>query len=365
MTQTISKRLMYLDLFRLVSAISVVIIHVTAGAISKYSTGSPLQFLVTLLNSIALFAVPAFIFISAYGFSIAYHNRKVEIASFLKKRFATLLIPYFLWTLLYNIDQLYASHGTFSILNFIGHLLLGTAFYHLYFMPIIFQFYFLYLPLKYLFERGKPILVLLTSFLLFYIYTKGLPLSKVFPIISQINAHLPLKANLPYTDRFFMSYLPFFTLGIFMGIEREAILNQLYRWRFFIFIAYLVTESLHAYTRIAWYVYQTSPIQIPFIWETSALLSILMLLLITNRLEPLYQNWHTLSKLSAYTFTLYLAHPLILQIVDVKLARIGAHSQTLLIGISFLLAISLPLLVRFEKDRLHSKLKASWWKSNQ
>lgn len=359
MNKSNASRLLYLDFFRIVAAICVVIIHITASAIYKYSDGSSLQFAVTLINSFALFAVPAFIFISAYGFTLAYHGKAFSPLVFLKKRFSALLLPYVIWTLIYYFDQLYVGNAHFQIQEFLMHLMLGTAFYHLYFMPIIFQFYLLYWPLKYCFEKFKPSLAFIISVILFIVYVKGLPFSQNAAFINTLNALLPLKAHLKYADRFFMSYLPFFTLGIYLAIHREEKLTLLSKLKWLIFPLYLALAGLHAYTRIAYYVYKLTPIQIPFVWELSSVLSIVTLLIASKILEPHYHAQKLIPKLSAYTFTLYLAHPLILQLSEIKLSLIGVHSQTLLLLVSFILAVGIPLFVSYQKDRFKQRLNES------
>lgn len=349
-------RYAYLDLFRLLSAIAVVMIHLTASAIVRYEAGSLPQLVVTFINGLMLFAVPAFIFISAYTFMYIYTGKKISPIDFLKKRVAVLLIPYSAWTLLYYLDQLYFSKSPFDLLVLMKHLLLGTSFYHLYFMVIIFQFYLLFIPLKWLFERFNPLLVLSLSFFAFYIYSSGLPFAGSNHFIGQLNNALILKSEILYSDRFFMSYLPFYTLGIYLAYAIKNNKLQLRKLLPLFLPLYLVYEYAHTGGRIAYYVYQQNfNFQLPFAWEVSSIFSILILLALCQWIESKGMPTQLIIKLSAYTFTLYLAHPLILQICEIKLVPLLSGHYSLSLLITLFMAISIPLSGSWLLERIKQK----------
>lgn len=343
-TPLIKTRMAYLDLFRLIAAIAVVVIHLTASAIGKYQPGSSLQFAVTLINGAALFAVPAFIFISGYTFMVVYRNKPINFISFFKKRISVLIIPYFAWSLVYYITRQRLSAQPYDLVQFGMCLLTGSAFYHLYFMPIIFQFYLLFIPLKRLVERFSPALLAVSTLLLYYVFTSGIPFAKSSEILGAINHWLILKADIPLSDRFFMSYLPFYVLGMLIGYRAEQFASLIKKWAPLILIFYCLTTFIHVSNRIAYYVFHVNaPFSVHYIWELSAFGAILLLLLLTQTFESLYKDKMIVPKLSSYTFDLYLAHPIILLFGDKLLLRLGLHSISIILMILLFAGILLPL----------------------
>lgn len=352
-------RMAYLDLFRLIAAVAVVVIHITASAIGKYQQGSTLQLLITLINGVALFAVPAFIFISAYTFMVIYRNKTISYWQFLKKRTVVLLLPYLLWSLIYYLDQIYFAAQPFSMIDFLKTLMTGSAFYHLYFMPIIFQFYLLFVPLKRITEKYSPMFIAIVTLVLYYVYTSGLPFADSNGILGQINAWLPLKADFKLSDRLFMSYLPFYMFGMMMGLYAERTKVILSKYSLFVLAFYLVTTFFHVANRTAYYVYQTNfPVNLRYAWELSAFAAILIILWLVQQFEPFYSSSKSIPRLSAYTFDLYLAHPLILQFGEIFLRRLGVQSVSITLAIVFVLAIGLPFVFAHYKSIVFKYLKS-------
>lgn len=360
LTKPVTKaRMAYLDLFRLIAAVAVVVIHITASAIGKYQQGSSLQLIITLINGLALFAVPAFIFISAYTFMVIYRGKTLSYWQFLKKRTAVLLIPYLLWSLVYYLDQIYFAARPFSLLDFAKALMTGSAFYHLYFMPIIFQFYLLFVPLKWITEKVSPLALAVLTLMLYYIYTSGLPFADTNDVMGSINAWLPLKSDFKLSDRLFMSYFPFYMFGLIMGLYAEKTKRLLGKFSLIAITFYLATTFFHVANRTAYYVYQSNfPVNLRYAWELSAFAAILIILWLVQQFEPYYSNSKSIPLLSAYTFDLYLAHPLILQFGEILLRRMGIQSVSLTLVLVFIMAISLPFVFAHYKSIVFKYFKS-------
>lgn len=340
-----------LDAFRLFAAICVVIIHITASAMVKFQTGSSLQYAITAINGLALFAVPAFIAISGLTIHLSYLKKTLKLTEFFKKRMLTLAVPYVLWTLIYYFDQLHFSQAVFSLKAFLMHLLLGTAFYHLYFMPIIFQFYLLYPLFNWLSKKVKPSILLMLSLVLFVLY-----IGNGLTVMSQWHLPWPIKAEIPYSDRFFMSYLPFYALGLALA-QSYTLFESRIKYILAISIpVYLVSEYSHLLGRIDYFVYQKNPPwQLPLAWEISSFFAIVLLIALFGYFRKHSLIPHLVKTLSGLTFTLYLAHPLILQICEIKLSFLATKSLTLFYAITFILCISLPLIFAYGINRIKQK----------
>ena len=103
---------------RAVAAIAVVAIHTCLGGYKGI-----------VLRQFMNFAVALFIFISGYLTSI----NKIEIKTFYKKRILKVLIPYFIWSVLYTI-----ACGTYK--DFAINLLTGRCCEIYYFIIVYIQF---------------------------------------------------------------------------------------------------------------------------------------------------------------------------------------------------------------------------------
>lgn len=96
---------------------------------------------VGLLFNLVKFAVPAFVLVSGLVL-VRKYIKGLNTHQFYQKRFRELLIPYLLWSLIY---QLYYTSGTghpqINLLAWIYQSLTGTAAYHLWYVVLIIQFY--------------------------------------------------------------------------------------------------------------------------------------------------------------------------------------------------------------------------------
>ncbi|WP_028546416.1 acyltransferase [Paenibacillus taiwanensis] len=139
-----NKRIVYVDILRILSIAAVIILHITADLLTRtndFNTGS--WWISNLFNSVSRFAVPVFFMIS--GAMIL----RVEIKSykdFYIKRVVPLLIPLFTWSLIYDLyNQYYILKSNMGIGEFIvdfGYRLLTDRNYvHLWFLYAIIAIY--------------------------------------------------------------------------------------------------------------------------------------------------------------------------------------------------------------------------------
>lgn len=129
-----------IDLLRIISILSVVLIHVSTRDLEFDNFNLTSNFFTLFLNQIPRFAVPLFFLISAFVLELNFpQNFNYQI--YLKKRFQRLFLPYLFWSSLYYF-VVYPHHTK----NFFQVLLTGDASYQLYFIPTLFIFY-LFFPL--------------------------------------------------------------------------------------------------------------------------------------------------------------------------------------------------------------------------
>lgn len=148
------KRLVYMDWLRIIAALAVVMIHVSAGVVtddaqdykSPWMTGN-------FYESISRWAVPMFVMIS--GALMLSSTREITILSFLKKRLAKILIPLFAWSVIYYANEVRKDEITFSVADFIKRFSTDDIMYHLWFLYMIAGLYIITPLLKILIQHAK------------------------------------------------------------------------------------------------------------------------------------------------------------------------------------------------------------------
>ena len=333
------ERSLALDLLKIVACVLVVVIHVTASGVTGYLPGSLLQRLTVGFNSFSQFAVPAFIFASGFGLAARFRSddHVAGLLRFWGRRLETVVLPYLIWSLIYLILQQRFMGICYGASGMLKLVLTGGAFYHLYFMVILIQLYLVF-PLLLVFRRrfsklGVDLVVVTVLYLVYVLW---------------------LKRYVPLSDRFFMSYLPFFYAGmvVFERPPKATLLTAFGIVGAVAFADYLVSRlaGFGAITPI-------SMISLPLAWELYAL-SIVILLLSWFKLiniDEKQSDW--VRRLSGVTFDVYLAHPLILFFVSRWLRASGIQSISLemLLGLTF--GLALPALARLGYNKAEDGFK--------
>ena len=331
-----------LDLLKIVACVLVVVIHVTAEGVTGYQAGGWLQRLTVVVNSLSQFAVPAFIFASGYGLAARFKGaeRVGGLLGFWVKRLDAVLLPYLIWSMIYLLYQQRFVGICYGAAGMLRLVLTGGAFYHLYFMVILIQFYLLFPALLWFRRRfSKKYVDVAAVAVLFVVYA------------------IWLKGFVPLSDRFFMTYLPFFYAGLvaFQAPPKGRFLTGLGIVGAVAFADYLVTR-MAAFRAIT----PLTMLSLPFAWELFSLAAILLLLawLKTFNIDERRSVW--VSRLAGTTFDVYLAHPLVLAFVALGLRAAGVQSLSLRIALGFVLGLTVPGLVRLGYNALEDRYGV-WW----
>lgn len=134
-SRNIRSRLSELDILKGIGILGVAMIHAVQH--SLYFSNPNIYFAV-FLDSISRFCVPLFIFVSGVSFSYNYYDKEKYFSSFLYKRFKFIIIPYLFWNILALVYK-----RAFMLKEILVGIFLGKSMIHLYFVPLIFQFYFI------------------------------------------------------------------------------------------------------------------------------------------------------------------------------------------------------------------------------
>lgn len=199
-----------IDMMRGLACFMVLVIHVT----SQYlvSPGKEIyRVAFAAYNTYAGTAVALFIFISAFSLTLGYGNRPINYPRFLQRRLSKVALPFLFWALFYalafNRGMFLSSHGRLG-------LFLGYSMYHLYYVAIILQLYALYPLLLWLHRKlpqGLPTLLLLLGGI--WAQRQGLYLGAW-----------------PISDRFFLTYCGYFSLGIYAGLHKTTYFASLEKY---------------------------------------------------------------------------------------------------------------------------------------
>jgi probable poly-beta-1,6-N-acetyl-D-glucosamine export protein len=231
-----------------IATVGVVAIHTTGVIISNNVSllTLPELSILTLINQLSRFTVPLFLFLSAFLYAHRYRTREILYRRYLLKRIHVILIPYLCWSVFYLAMQLLTGEMQISWLSpgaILVALITGQVHGHLYFIPLIFQFYIL-MPLFICSYRlaGEKMpalswtLVLLSLALIsakFYLSFFSIP-----------SAYL--------SNCLLIWWLPFVVLGTHAGLQKEKLTVILTRWRcvlataLLFLLAYMVFEYVHA-----------------------------------------------------------------------------------------------------------------------
>lgn len=246
MTLKRKERIDELDALRALAFLGVVFQH-TLGAFIR-EAGIPISesSMLGMLFNLNKFAVPTFIFITGLTLFYNYYER-VDYPKFIRKRIVELLLPYFLWTLIYllYVNQYHLPHVSRDwLIEFGKDVLLGGQYYHLWYIPMSFQFYLFFPVLLLLFKQVQKRInsrfKLITAFLLFGLFYYWL----MWFTVSYIGGgHLHVKGWLMtvlvrYLDRNFVLWIFYFVLGAAAGVAihkwREFIIRSM-QWNGFVF----------------------------------------------------------------------------------------------------------------------------------
>lgn len=175
-----------------------------------------------------------FIFLTALVLMYNYGFRdKMDIKTFYLKRFGLVLIPYAVWTFIYQIkDGIKQTDFNAFAGVFLHNFLTADAMYHLYFLVVSMQIYLLFPLLRHAYRKIKasPWVLLGVSF----------ALQVVMTVFMQYAPNIPgLAWWLQHPDNFIMSYQFYVVAGVVIAEHMDTIPSAILRLRKKIYVAAL------------------------------------------------------------------------------------------------------------------------------
>ncbi len=204
-------------LINVVLCLAVVYIHVVAITLGQIYKAGAFYAMLYAAWRLASCVVQGFVFLSAYKLFGKYKSQPFQYGAFLRGRFIAIYVAYVLWSVVYYVYFCSLNYYTFSFAQLIKFIILGDAAGHLYFVPMLFQFYLLMPLWLYVAKRVQPALLLVLSLMVTVICGQFLP-----DILNACGNWLHLTISLNYNDRLFTTYLIYWITGMYAAFYADA-----------------------------------------------------------------------------------------------------------------------------------------------
>lgn len=203
------ERLHEFDLMRWAAIAVVVFIHVSALGIAPHQVTA-----LAVANKAVRFAVPAFVFMAA-GLAWGKPWRPGSYGAYLLSRARSVVLPYAAFSLVYSAIALRLAGRPWSAypLKALANLLMGEAWGHLYFVPVVVAVYLL-APLASRAVAARPLLTLLAA----------------WGVAMTLAQWLLARGPVPAVAGTILLYMPYAAAGAWYVRRREAAVAWLARW---------------------------------------------------------------------------------------------------------------------------------------
>lgn len=350
-----------LDILRVIGFVFVVAQHIFGAYAWREGAGFAESLILYLFYLIAQPAVPMFVMIVAISLFYNY-SEKMDMLNFYKRRFLYIFLPYVVWTVINILDA--KQYGKASYANFLGQLAAGTGRYHLWYMSMVLRIY-LFFPLilwvsKRILRTTKFCKVsFLIAFFLFYIIL--LKNNGITVWIGKIVFGTPTFNEQRFLDRTPLLWAIYFVIGAYVILGYPHFLAGLRRWKKQISLAYIPLLLYNYYVQISphlpGHTYILTGYLYCFLKVSFMVLSIFMFYslscYISSQKPKVYQLF---KETSAYSYSAYLGHVIVLQAVAMELNKVYPIRSFLVSG---LIIFSLTIVLTVKLMELLSMLPFS------
>lgn len=297
-----SKELNYFNAF---ACLGVILVHILSIGITSLSRDSIQLFIIFLPWKISAYVVPAFLFSGAVKMALSFEGGKNEnYLKYIAKRFLKIYLPYCLWVIVYYLYFLKLGWVEKGIVPLIKYILVGDLSAQFYYVVIVMQFYIL-MPLWKLFIKHVPFFI-------------GIPFTGLITILMHkfdpLLQHLEI--TFPYRSVVFVTYLAFWVVGLYVGKHYEDIKKSLKDCGGSTLLSslFVILVTLIHYWQYSKSLYIFDGEILKFFTD---ILTVFTMLYLCIRIENsgLEKIKKALSFIHKSSFSVYLSHCLILQIV--------------------------------------------------
>ena len=324
-----NKRVLYLDMLKIISCIAVVLIHVTADGFNLMNINTASWSVVTALNVLVKFAVPMFVMVS--GALFLNPDRKLDVKKLWKKNILNLVIVYIIWTLIYATYVVYNKGQGINFMDVLS-LAVKNSHYHLWFIPMLIGIYACIPLLKPMVSNGKrTVEYLLILFTLLYILPNTIEHFK-FPYYTFVKAILD-RIQVPM-----LGYIGYFVLGHYLhmyGIPKK--------YTKLVYVSGIVSAVVGIVVTwiYSWHMGKATTTLASNFSITTYIISIMIFVLMKNLFENKKLKFEKqIIHLSNISLGIYLIHVLIIDVLINRLDMPFTNIWNLPLNIVILLVVS-------------------------
>ena len=321
------KRLVYLDWLRILAALAVVTIHVSASVVTDSAQEYKSPWMAgNFYDSIGRWCVPIFVMIS--GALMLSSKRDVTIRDFLQKKMSKILIPLAAFSVIYYANEVRKGEYAFSTSDFIQRLATDDIMYHLWFLYMIAGLYLITPLLKLLVQHAQRKDV--EYFVLLWFFASVL--SKLLEYIVGYTVEIELFFVTHYIGYFVLGYY-LFTYDITATWRKIIYVGGLLGWFTTFFMTYVESIQVDGPLEHFWYDEHTPNVMLMAI----ALFTVFKY----TKLGRFPLPW--IGKvISEASFGIYLIHVLVMQTIleKVSFAWVDVHP---IIGIPYKVTLVLTI----------------------
>ncbi len=235
------KRYFEFDRLNVLYCLIVVFIHVFGVYSARLAEGSIHQAVFSAFMKNCAFVVQGFMFLSSVKYSVIYKDKPLNYLRFIYGRIKKIILPYIFCVCVYYMVYLKIGYvGKFSIPHLIGYIFDGTLSAQFYFVIAVLQFYLLMPVWIFLLKKVNTLWIIGSGFLIY-----GIWLSAFY-------------GKLEFFDRIFVSYLPFWVMGIAFGKNYpkfRAFMLQKKAWIIALFVLMYISNGLLKYIIPSHFIY--------------------------------------------------------------------------------------------------------------
>ena len=332
---------------RFLAIVAVVAIHILNLPVSNLQVGSLWQGFFFMLRGVLIFAVPLFLYLSLFlvGKSA---QKGFEAKTFYKKKAFRVLMPFIIWTGLYlGLDVLLGKYGVSDFLNLSNYLkwfLLGKAWEHLYFLPILIEFLLLApLMVKLVQKIGDNILV---GFLFAFV-------PQVLFFYTNRYFYHNFEFKYLMTTCFWHWYAGFF--GLWCGYYYESLKEKLIKYAKPILGLFMLSLGVHLfYTKKLWVSLWEAQSFSTFIYTLNInlyamLVALTLLIFFIGRGEVRGK----VALVSHYSFGIYLIHPVVTLFIRQFVQTSSGVLWLILVPVCLVLTVVISLFATYLVERCH------------
>ncbi|QQE75276.1 acyltransferase family protein [Brevibacillus composti] len=197
------KRVIYADILRVLATLAVINIHVTSSySLASFTTTNLTDWWVeNLFNSLSRWSVPIFFMVS--GMLLLQTKKEETVGQFFRKRTQKVLVPFFIWGLIYGLVKTRYTGVPFDLTVFLKELVTGKIYLHFWFLYTIIALYIFTPIVKFFIAHAKKQLIMY-ALGIWFVSTCCIPLLE-----RSLHVNFYISSKISFTE----GYLGLFVLG--------------------------------------------------------------------------------------------------------------------------------------------------------